>query len=188
MDTRTIFFVGKPGCGKGTQAKLLAEKTGWPVMGSGDQFRAIAAEDTPVGHKVKKEMEEGLLMPHWFAMYIYLRAIFGVPADKSAIFDGFNRKVPEAELIVSSLNWLGRPFTVVHVKVSDEEVLKRLAGRKAVSGRADDHFVEERIREYKEYTEAAIDIFRKAGALVEVNGEQSPEAIAADISAALDIK
>jgi adenylate kinase len=187
METRTIFFVGKPGCGKGTQAKLLAGKTGWPILASGDQFRAIAKEDSAVGRKVKEEMERGLLAPHWFAMYLYQRAIFSVDEGQSVIFDGFNRKVPEAELIVSSLEWLGRPFQVVHVKVSDEEVKRRLAGRGKVSDRADDHFVEERLKEYHAFTEDAIEIFRKAGVLIEVDGEQAPEAIAADIAAALNL-
>ncbi|MFM2330801.1 MAG: hypothetical protein RLZZ26_308, partial [Candidatus Parcubacteria bacterium] len=125
MDTRTIFFLGKPGSGKGTQAKMLAAKTGWHVYGSGDLFRAIAKQDTPVGRKVKEENDAGILQPHWFAMYLYLNSLFSVPEGAGAIFDGFNRKVPEAELIVDSLRWLGRPFTVLNIQVSDESVLKR---------------------------------------------------------------
>jgi adenylate kinase len=187
METHTIFFVGKPGSGKGTQAKLLSAATGWPVLASGDQFRAIAKEDTPVGRKVKAEMEAGLLMPHWFAMYLYQRAVFGLEEGQSVIFDGFNRKVPEAELIVSSLSWLGRPFSIVHIRVSDEEVLRRHEGRKAVAARADDQFVEERLREYRDFTEPAIEVFRKAGVLIEIDGERAPEAITADIRAALTV-
>src|SRR6185437_3141553 len=89
---RTIFFVGKPGCGKGTQAKLLAEKTGWAVFAAGKLFRGISHENTPVGRKVKEENDAGLLQPHWFAMYLYLKSLFSIPDDASAIFDGFNRK------------------------------------------------------------------------------------------------
>lgn len=188
METRTIVFVGKPGCGKGTQAKLLSEKTGWPVFGSGPLFRDIAKEDTPVGRKIKEEMESGLLAPPWFAMYLYLRALFSVAADDSVILDGFNRKVPEAELIVDSLGWLGRKFSILNIKISDDEAQKRLAIRKEVEGRADDHAVDKRLQEYRLYTEPAIEIFHKAGTLIEINGEQSREAIAADINAALGIK
>jgi adenylate kinase len=187
MDTRTIFFVGKPGCGKGTQAKLLSEKTGWPTISAGKQFREIALEDTPVGRKVKSEMGNGALMPHWFAMYLYQKALFSLSADSSVIFDGFNRKVPEAELIVSSLAWLGRSFTVVNIVVSDEEVRRRLLVRKETEGRADDSVVEERLKEYSAHTEAAINIFRAAGSLIEVNGEQAPEKIAEDINKALGV-
>jgi len=187
METRTIFFVGKPGCGKGTQAKLLSEKMSWPTISAGKQFRSIALEDTPVGHKVKSEINSGALMPHWFAMYLYQKALFELSAEASVIFDGFNRKVPEAELIVSSLEWLGRAFVVVNIVVADDEVRRRLAVRKETDGRADDSVVEERLKEYYVYTDAAIDVFRKAGNLVEVNGEQTPEKIAADINAALGL-
>lgn len=188
METRTIFFIGKPGCGKGTQAKLLSEKTGWKVRSSGSEFRAIAAEDTPVGRKVKLEMDAGLLAPHWFAMYLYLKALFSVSGDESIIFDGFNRKVPEAELVIDSLKWLNRPFSILDIQISDEEAHRRLTIRKGVEGRADDSAVAERLKEYVEHTEPAIEVFRKAGALIEVNGEQTPEAIAADIRAALGME
>ncbi|MBI3571938.1 nucleoside monophosphate kinase [Candidatus Kaiserbacteria bacterium] len=188
-DVRTIFFIGKPGSGKGTQAKLLAEHTGWSIFGSGDEFRKIATELTPIGRKIKKEVVEGgLLAPHWFAMYLYLKAIFSVPEQQSVIFDGFNRKVPEAELVVGSLNWLGRPFSIIYIEVSDRAVRERLEGRQSTSGRADDHVVEERLKEFYTYTTAAVEMFRGTGTLVEINGEQMPEKIAEDIRAALHIK
>ena len=185
METRTIFFIGKPGCGKGTQAKLLSEKTGWKTISSGSQFRAIATEDTSVGRKVKSEMEAGLLSPHWFAMYLYLKALFNIPEGDGVIFDGFNRKVPEAELVIDSLKWLERPFAIFNIQVSDEETRRRLVLRKETSGRADDSAVDERMKEYEHFTKPAIEVFRAAGTLVEINGEQSREAIAEDIRAAL---
>lgn len=183
-----MFFIGKPGCGKGTQAKLLSEKTGWPIFASGKLFREISQNDTPVGRKIKMENDAGMLAPHWFAMYLYLKSLFSIPGDSGAIFDGFNRKVPEAELVISSLQWLGRPFFIFDIKVSDEEVRRRLAGRKKIEGRADDSVVEERLKEYYEYTEPAMEVFRKEGMLVEINGEQPPEKIAEDIRARLNLK
>jgi adenylate kinase len=188
MDTRTIFFIGKPGCGKGTQAKLLSEKTGWKVISSGSQFRAIAAEDSAVGRKVKSEIDVGFLSPHWFAAYLYLKALFSIGADEGVIFDGFNRKIPEAELTIDSLKWLGRSFIVLDIHVSDEEVHRRLALRKEIEGRVDDSAVDERLKEYREYTEPAIGKFRDADMLIEINGEQTPEEIAVDVRAALHIK
>lgn len=188
MEKRTIFFVGKPGCGKGVQTKLLSTATGWPVYASGDLFRSIAQENTPVGKKVKEENYAGILQPYWFAMYLFLKTLFSVPEDSGAIFDGFSRKVPEAELVVDALKWLDRPFTVLHLRVSDEEIQRRLALRRETDGRADDAFVDKRLEEYRAHTEAAIEVFRKSGHLIEINGEQTPEAIAVDIRAALDIK
>lgn len=187
MEPKIIFFIGKPGCGKGTQAKLLAKRTEWPVFASGKLFRDIAKKDTPVGRKVKSENDAGMLAPHWFAMHLYLEALLSVSEDSGAIFDGFNRKVPEAELVVDSLRWLSRPFSVLNIKVSDEEVRNRLAGRKEVEGRADDSVVSERLQEYYEHTEPAIEVFRSIGSLVEIQGEQLPEKIAADIRAVLGI-
>jgi adenylate kinase len=187
METRTIFFIGKPGCGKGTQAKFLSEKTGWNVISSGNQFRTIATENTPVGRKVKSEIDNGFLSPHWFAMYLYLKALFSIPAEEGVIFDGFNRKVPEAELVIDSLKWLDRPFTILEIHVSDDSVRQRLVLRKEKEGRADDSAVEERLKEYKEYTEPAIEVFRTSGALIEIDGEPSPEEIAVAVRAALHI-
>ena len=188
MDTHTVFFVGKPGSGKGTQAKVLAEKTGWKIITPGEQFRSMATEDTPVGHKVKEGNDAGLLQPHWLAIYLFLKALFSIRADEGAIFDGSGRKVPEAELITDALSWLGRPFRVLNLKVSDEEVHRRLALRREIESRADDHAVDERLKEYHAHTDPAIDVFRKAGVLIEIDGEQSREAVAADIDAALGIK
>ncbi len=188
METRTIFFIGKPGCGKGTQAKLLAEKTGWPVFSSGNLFRSFAVKDTPVGRKTKEVDVKGLLQPPWFAMYLYLDSLFSISEGQSVIFDGFNRRVPEAELVIDSLKWLDRPFLILDIRVSDEEVRRRLALRKEIEGRADDTVVDERLKEYYEHTEPAIEIFRKADIVIEINGEQSHEGIAEDIRTALALK
>lgn len=187
METRNIFFIGKPGCGKGTQAKLLSEKTGWPTFGSGDEFRKMAKEDSALGHKVKEENDAGILQPHWLAMYIYLKALFSISENQSAIFDGFNRKIPEAELVISSLKWLNRPFTTIHIVISDNEAMKRLAIRGLESDRVDDHFVPERLKEFNKFTQDAIGLFRDAGSLIEINGEQPREQIAADIQKALGL-
>lgn len=187
MAPSTIFFIGKPGCGKGTQAKLLSARIGWPVIGAGAQFRAIANETTPAGERTRRDIDQGLLMPHWFAMYLYLKGLFSLPGDASVIFDGFNRKEEEAKLIISSLQWLERPFTVVEIKVSDKEVRRRLEGRKAAEGRADDESVDMRLKEYKKYTTKAMGHFRKHGSLVSVNGEQTPEKIAEDVARVLSL-
>ncbi|MGD0328425.1 MAG: nucleoside monophosphate kinase [Minisyncoccia bacterium] len=188
MEPHTIFFIGKPGCGKGDQAKLLSEKTGWLVLSSGELFRKIAEGNTPVGHKVKEENYTGILQPYWFATYLFLKELFSLSSDTSVIFDGFARKIPEAELVIDSLRWLARPFSVLHLKVSDEEILHRLALRKEIEGRADDAFVNKRLEEYRMHTEPVIEMFRKAGMLFEIDGERTREAIAEDIRKVLSIE
>lgn len=186
MDTKTVFFLGKPGSGKGTQAKLLAAHTGWKVFGSGDQFRAIAQEDSPAGNKTRAEMDQGLLSPPWFVEYLYLKTLFSIPENESVIFDGFNRKIEEANLIFESSAFLSRPFTVFHIAVSDEEVHRRLDGRKG-EGRADDHFVQVRLDEYARYTKAALARFKERGVCIDIDGQRSPEAIAEDVRRALTL-
>ncbi|HQT83134.1 MAG TPA: nucleoside monophosphate kinase, partial [Candidatus Paceibacterota bacterium] len=99
---RTVLFIGKPGCGKGDQAKLLAEKTGWKIIASGEQFRAMATEDTLVGRKVKSVGDAGMLQPHWLAEYLFLKNLFLLAEDDGAIFDGFGREVQETELIMDA--------------------------------------------------------------------------------------
>ncbi len=188
MDTRTIFFIGKPGCGKGTQAKFLSEKTGWKIIKAGEQFRTIATGDTLLGRKVKSEIDGGMLVPPWLATYLYLKAFFSLSDDTSVIFDGFNRKVPEAEIVIDSLRWLKRSFTALNIQVSDESVRRRLVLRKETEGRKDDSAVDERLKEYHECTEPVLELFRKAGALVEINGEPSPTEISVEINKSLGIQ
>lgn len=188
METRIIFFVGKPGCGKGTQAKLLAEKTELPIFASGKLFRSIAQEDTSVGRKIRAGNDAGFLAPYWFATHLYLQSLFSIPDNIGAIFDGFSRKVPEAELIVDSLRWLNRSFFIIYIAVSDEEVYRRLANRKKTDGRADDSVIGERLEEYYAHTAKAIEIFRDASVLIEINGEQPPEEIAVAVHTALAAK
>lgn len=187
MDTKTVFFLGKPGSGKGTQAKRLAVRTGWRMYGSGDQFRAIAKEDTPAGRKTRLEIDQGLLSPPWFVEYLYLKIALALPDGESVIFDGFNRKVEEAELLFAAAEYLERPFTVINIAISDEEVHRRLDSRKEDSGRADDHCVDVRLAEYEKYTKEALRIFTERGAVIEVNGEWHPEEVEEEIARILKI-
>ncbi len=180
--------MGKPGSGKGDQARLLSEKTGWPIKSTGEEFRTISSEDTPLGRKVKEVNDAGLLQPHWLAAYLFLKELFSLSDDSGIIFDGVARKVPEAELVIDSLAWLSRPFSVLYLNVSDEEIKHRIELRKGIEGRADDSVVNERLKEYREYTEPVVELFRKAGKLIEVDGERTREAIFEDILKVLNIK
>ncbi|HRH55314.1 MAG TPA: nucleoside monophosphate kinase [Candidatus Paceibacterota bacterium] len=184
---QTVFFLGKPGSGKGTQAKILAARTGWPMYGSGDQFRAIAAEDTPAGRRTRLEMDQGLLSPPWFVEYLYLRIALSHPDAQSVIFDGFNRKIEEAELIFAASEFLERPFTVINIAISDEEVHRRLDSRKGESGRADDHCVQMRLDEYNRFTEKALEVFRKGNACVDIDGERTPEEVSEEVAKILGL-
>ncbi|MFZ1987767.1 MAG: nucleoside monophosphate kinase [Minisyncoccia bacterium] len=187
MEVRTILFIGKPGSGKGTQAKLLSEVTGSPIMSSGDAFRAIAKEDSMVGRRVHEELSQGLLMPEWFAMYLFQKSVFSLSETSSVLFDGFGRKLPEAKMVVDVLSWLGRKLEVVHIRVSDEHILNRIEKRKGIEGRADDQNIVKRLEEYRAYTEPSIEFFRSATSFVEVDGEPDIETIHKDIVSKLHV-
>src|SRR3989344_5216939 len=185
MEPRTIFFIGKPGSGKGVQARMLAEKTGWPLIIASDQIRAIAGEKSAVGRKPREVIDGGVLTLSWFPNYVFLKTIFSLPAGGSVIFDGFNRIVHEAEFNSEALEWIGRSYPVIYLIVSENEVRRRLKLRKEEESRADDDAIDTRMEQYYKHTEASIEFFRKKEVLIEINGEQTPEKIAADIRTAL---
>jgi adenylate kinase len=187
MEKPIVFFIGKPGSGKGTQAQLLADVTGWPVVGTSSGLREIIATGGIVGHKLKETMDAGLLSPYWFASYVYLKILFGIPKDGNVIFDGTSRTLPEAQIVLESLKWLGKPFRIFYLHVPDDEVKKRIDLRKEKGGRPDDHVVGKRLEEYYANTEGAIDLYRKTGMLTEIDGHRPPEAIAAEVKSILNI-
>ena len=189
MEKPIVFFIGKPGSGKGTQAELLAKETGWPVIGSSAGLREIVASGGVVGHKLQETMNSGELVPYWVVSYVYLKMLFSIPEGGTVIFDGTSRTLLEAQVVAESLKWIGRPFFIFHLVVPDEEVHSRIALRKETSGRADDHphVVANRLKAYYESTESAIDYLRDQGIITEIDGHRPPEVIAAEVKSLLKI-
>ena len=189
MDKPIVFFIGKPGSGKGTQAELLSKTTGWPVVGTSGVMREITAAGTAAGHKLKETMDAGALAPHWIAIYAYLKTLFAIPDDGTVIFDGTSRTRPEAEVVADSIKWLNRPFRIFHLTVPDEEVHGRIALRRDKEARKDDHpeAVSKRLEAYYESTDGAIDYLRDAGLLTDIDGHRSREAIAEEVRSILDV-
>lgn len=189
MDTPIVFFIGKPGSGKGTQAELLSKATGWPVFGTSSGLRELVATGTAAGHKLKETMHSGGLTPYWVASYVYLKTLFGIPDDGNIIFDGTSRTLAETKIVADSLRWLARPFRIFHLTVPDEEVQKRIALRKERGDRPDDHpeAVARRLEAYYADTDPSIEYLRNEGMLTDIDGHRPPETIAEDVRRALGI-
>jgi len=175
---QTLIMLGKPGAGKGTQSSMLAQQYGFEVFSSGDKFRELAGKDNFLGHKISNVVNQGGLMPYWFAGFIFQdKVINNLDPAQPIIFDGAARKRPEAELVHDVLHWFERDYRAVYVDISDEEAIERLTSRGETSNRADDEHIRPRLEAYHEEVIPAIQYFKEVGTLVNVNGEQSEEEV-----------
>ncbi|HEY4511120.1 MAG TPA: nucleoside monophosphate kinase [Candidatus Paceibacterota bacterium] len=176
MNVQTFVMMGRPGAGKGTQAKLLAEATGFDLFSSGEKTRSLATEDSVVGRKIKQMSEAGLLIPHWFASYLFEQVLLSREKEEGIIFDGMCRKLPEAALFEEVTAWLERSFRVIYLDVPEAEILSRLEMRLISQGRKDDSMdsLKRRLREFKEETEPALQYLRTHGHVIDVDGQGEP--------------
>lgn len=172
----TIVFLGKTGSGKGTQAKMVAEKFGYKMFSTGDRFREMRGLENPLGRKVKDWYDQGLLMPHWLASYIFQEFILNLEDGQNVVFEGMGRTLYESENFDEVCGWLGRNYITVYLEVSDQEVTKRQEERKRDVLDSGDK-IKRRLEEFRMHTAPAIDYFRSKGKLLEVDGEKSPEEV-----------
>jgi adenylate kinase len=189
-DLKTVFFVGRPGSGKGTQAKLLAQHLGWRIFSSGDHFKHLIAHSELLGGRIKADYDRGQLSPDWLADYFFEEAVFNASLDSGVVSEGFPRSLPQAELADEILRWLGRSYRVVHLVVSEDSALARQLNRAKTEHRPDSDAVEKvksRFDVFRTHTEPLLGFFKKHGVLVEIDGEKTPEEIAMDVRNALDI-
>jgi adenylate kinase len=168
-----VVFLGPPGSGKGTQAKLLAERLGVPDIATGEMLRTAVIEGTPLGGKVKAVMESGDLVPDDLMIDLMRERIAAPDAADGFVLDGFPRTVDQALALEQILNGNEKAVSVVVSLVVPEAVLiDRLAGRSDTEHRTDDRrdTVLERLKVYHEKTEPLIDFYRRRDLLTEVDG------------------
>lgn len=196
-----IILLGAPGAGKGTQAVMLAEKKRLVQVASGDLFRKALQQKTELGKKAKVYMEKGQLVPDEITIQMVLERLAEPDCKKGAILDGFPRNLEQAKALDKALEKKSRVIDkVVYIKVSEGELIKRLGGRwicrncqapyheadsppkaagkcdrcgGALYQRADDKAatVKKRLEVYFAETSPLIDYYRRAGKLLEINGE-----------------
>jgi len=210
-----IVLLGPPGSGKGTQAKMIAEKYGVVHISTGDILRENVRNGTALGVEAKKFMEAGKLVPDSLLIDIIKDRLAKDDVKNGWMLDGYPRTMPQAEAMDKILPNLGQKIDVVlNIDVPDEELVKRVTGRRmckcgatyhvqfnppkvegkcdACGGelyqRADDteETVKERVQAYHAQTQPLIDYYDKRGIVATVLGVGDIKAIFGKVAEALD--
>jgi adenylate kinase len=179
-----LLLIGAPGGGKGTQGDALASLYGIQHISSGDVLRAEARADTPAGREVAAFQRRGDLVPDRIVFDLLIPVVAAAAAHGGYVLDGFPRTVPQAIQAFEVARQL--EFTLdaaVYLNVPESVLLQRLLAR----ARADDtaEVIGHRLEVFAETTGPLIAYYRDRGVLAEVNGDQPPEAITAEIQARL---
>jgi adenylate kinase len=125
-----IVLLGAPGAGKGTQAPLLSQRLGIPIVATGDLFRAAVRDGTPLGMDARRYMDAGQLVPDDITVRLLLERLARGDADKGVILDGFPRTRVQAQALDESLAERGaRVAAAILVDVPAEELVRRMSGR-----------------------------------------------------------
>ena len=195
-----IVMLGAPGAGKGTQAKMIAEKYGIPHVSTGDIFRANIKNGTELGKEAKQYMDQGKLVPDELTVKILLDRVAQDDCKNGYVLDGFPRTIPQANVLDEALTKLGdRIDYAVNVDVPDDNIINRMGGRRACVAcgatyhivynapktegicdncgkeliiRDDDQpeTVKNRLKVYHEQTQPLIDFYEGKGVLKSVDG------------------
>jgi len=208
-------LLGAPGSGKGTQAGIISQRLGAAHIASGDLFREAVNRGDELGRQVKSYMEKGLLVPDEITIRVISERLAASDCGQGFILDGFPRTVKQAKALDEALRQRGEEVEkVVYIKVSKEELVRRLGGRftcrncqtpyheinspPEVAGRCDrcggelyqrpddsPQTVRKRREVYFAETAPVIDYYRKARKLVEIDGERGVEEVAQELIAVL---
>jgi adenylate kinase len=200
-----LILVGKQGSGKGTQAKILAEKFGFKIFETGGALRAIAKENSELGREVLAITTRGDLVPNEVVMKIVSDFISKLEEGFSVIFDGIPRSEVQRISLEELLEKSGREFRVLEVRLSNEEALARLSiraqcgdcganfgsledictkcGSINVSRRADDtpESISKRLDNFDKFTAPLLSVWEDCGKLISVNGEQDIKLVTAEM-------
>jgi adenylate kinase len=211
MPELNLVLLGPPGSGKGTQGERLQEDLRLPYYATGDILRAAVRDETELGRSAKEYMDRGDLVPDDVIVGVIAERIDSTEALDGFILDGFPRTTPQAEALDAKLEELGRAVTaVLLIAVSNEEVIRRLGGRRtcAAAGhvfhvdfnppkregvcdiddselivRDDDkpEVIRKRLDTYHSKTEPLVGYYDDRGVLRRIHGEATPDEVAEEI-------
>lgn len=189
-----LIFLGPPGAGKGTQAKLLTEKYGIPQLSTGDMLRAAVAAGTDVGNRAKAVMDAGQLVSDAIVNEIVSDRVDSPDCARGFILDGYPRTVPQAEALDRILAGKGIALdAVIELKVDEDALVRRMENRVAetiAAGgtvRSDDNAeaFKRRLTEYREKTAPLSNYYASTGKLQTVDGMANVDVVTAQIAAIL---
>ncbi len=183
-----IVFLGPPGSGKGTQAKLLAERLGVPPISTGEILREAVRQKTSLGLQAQAVMEKGELVSDDLILALIAERIGERDARGGFILDGFPRTLEQAKAFESMLAKTGEGLSAaLNFSVPEAQLTERMLARAKAEGRADDRpeTIRERLRIYREKTEPLVGFYRDRDLLVSVDGVGPVSEIAHRIDEAL---
>lgn len=197
MNQQTFIFIGRSGCGKGTQARLLSDylkklrpEQNSVYISSGAELREFIKGDTLTQKLAKQIYDKGGLQPEFLIVNLWAGALVrDYTGTENIIMDGMPRKYHEAGVLDSIFDYysLPRPL-VIHLEISNEESTKRLLARKRFDDIAEE--IANRLSWYDTDVVPTIEYYRqnKKYRLIDVDGERSIEEIHKDIIAAINAK
>ena len=130
---RIVVLIGAPGAGKGTQARLLQERRNIPQISTGDMFRAMKTQDTPLAREVQEIMASGKLVSDDVTYRVVKDRVTREDCANGFILDGYPRTAVQAEQLEELSAELGMPIVAIEVDVPRDELMKRLTGRRSCS-------------------------------------------------------
>lgn len=184
-----LILFGPPAAGKGTQAKKLVNERGYIQLSTGDMLRAARQSGTELGQKVAAIMDSGSLVSDEIVIALIEEQLDANPDAAGFIFDGFPRTIPQARALDEALGGRGtKVHAVIRLKVDEAALIRRIEGRFAEEGRADDNpeSFKKRLVAYNEQTAPLLPIYAEQGKLREVDGMADMDTVAASIGAAID--
>jgi adenylate kinase len=180
-------FLGPPGSGKGTQAKLLAQRMAVPAISTGDMLREAVRLETPLGRRAKAIMEAGELVPDDVVIGLIRERISLPDARGGFLLDGFPRTIEQAVALERLLEGNGEALdAVINLLVPESTLIERMSGRATLEGRPDDRpeTVRERLRVYREKTAPLVEHYGARGVRIDVDGSGSIEEVSGRIDRA----
>jgi adenylate kinase len=184
-----LVVLGPPGAGKGTQAVRIAEQFACADVATGDIFRANVAAGTELGRAAQEYMDRGDLVPDEVVIAMVMERLAERDCDSGFVLDGFPRTVNQAEALDRRLAELGTPLeAALSFDVTEEELLRRLAGRAAAQRRADDaeQTIRHRLEVFAIKTRPLIDYYAHRGLLISVDAIGPIEIVTKRILTALE--